>query len=163
MVEELQTFRLSRFKGYEFSYRKSMPLGETHPQQKESTRTEYYSKGQKAFNIKNLETNVIRKFMVFDERGFNTCNINGSISQFTPIIGIDVDMVADFFMNHFNEFKASDPSYGTYSSLHRSYFAEGKKNLYMHDFMHYVSMSDRREKILIIKKRMESKKQLINA
>jgi len=161
-MEQKQTFKLSRFQGYTFSYNKSEPLGDTHPHQKKSNRTEYYSKGGKTLSIQNLSTGKSRYIMNFDERNFNIAQQTYDMVAYKPTTGLDLNTVTNYFLDLYKAFKASDPNYGTYDSVsNRSYFAEGKRCLYLHDFVEYVVVNDRRMKIMKIKTRMEENKQLV--
>lgn len=158
-MEELQTFRLSMFQGYEFSYYKSIPLEDTHPYQIKSKTTLYYSKGHKSFKIHKLSNGKSKRILTFDERNYNIVNISEDMYSYIPTIGLDLKTVVKYFIDLYNEFKASDPDYGTYDGVYnRKYITQGKRSLYLHDFIEYVIKSDRRNKILKIKERIKNER-----
>jgi len=109
--------------------KKPEPLGSKHPDNKEGK--DYFSQA-KYFHICDKDWKVLLKFQI-DERGFNIFTADSSFKPKTD----ELQRLQDTLVLEHRKLKASNKDYGTYNNVTRK-GGEGKKKLYVHEFMNWM-------------------------
>ena len=107
--------------------KKPETLGSKHPNNKEGK--DYFSQA-KYFHICDKDWKVLLNFHI-DERGFNTFYADSKPQS------EELRKLQDTLTLEHRKLKASDKKYGTYNNVTRK-GSEGKKSLYVHEFMNWM-------------------------